>query len=318
MIESIKKFPSQFTYDPIIENNAALGSFENIIVVGMGGSHLAADILASYSDLNIFVHSSYGLPRLPQEILTSSLIIISSYSGNTEEAIDAFHTAREKKLSLAVLSKGGKLLELAKSHNVAYVQLPETGDQPRMALGLMVRALAKFAGRQDILDELQAISTINVHDYEIQGKALAANLISRVPVIYASEHNRSIAYNWKIKFNENSKIPAFYNVVPELNHNEMTGFDVRKTTKELSGKFIFIFITDQADRSEIKRRFDLLARLYMERGLEVMQVSLTGQKFEKVFKSLMLADWTSYHLAKDYGIDAESVPMVEEFKKLIK
>ncbi len=118
--------------------------------------------------------------------------------------------------------------------------------------------------------------------------------------------------------NETGKIPAFSNVFPELNHNEMTGFDRKGKTKDLSGKFCFIFLSDNADHPQNRKRFEVTKRLYEERGLVVHSLPLQGTtRSEKIFSSLLLADWVAYHTALQYGVEPEQVPMVEEFKKLI-
>ncbi|MBI2506768.1 MAG: bifunctional phosphoglucose/phosphomannose isomerase, partial [Candidatus Colwellbacteria bacterium] len=139
-----------------------------------------------------------------------------------------------------------------------------------------------------------------------------------IPIIYSSRRNIALAYNWKIKFNETGKAPAFYNTFPELNHNEMTGFDVQETTRELSDKMFFIFLKDEDDHPKITKRMEVLERLYRDRKLSVAVVSLEGNsKMEKIFNSLTLADWTAYYTAKRYNVEPEQVPMVEEFKKLL-
>jgi glucose/mannose-6-phosphate isomerase len=152
-----------------------------------------------------------------------------------------------------------------------------------------------------------------------------------VPVIYASNHNSSLAEIWKIKLNETGKIPAFYNVLPELNHNEMTSFDVSDSTAELSNKFYFIILKDMGDNPKILKRMQVLEKLYEDRNLKVETIEIpahnafsiadAGGKNEnvwhKIFSSLLLADWTAYYTALEYGLEPEQVPMVEEFKKLI-
>ena len=150
------------------------------------------------------------------------------------------------------------------------------------------------------------------------GQKLANELRSKIPVIYASARNAAVAYNWKIKMNETGKIPAFYNVIPELNHNEMTGFDVSEKTKKLSENFHFVFLTDAADHSQIKKRMTVCKKLYENRGLAVTTIALSGDAvFEKIFNSLLLADWAALHTALSYGVSPDGVPMVEEFKKMI-
>ncbi len=130
--------------------------------------------------------------------------------------------------------------------------------------------------------------------------------------------NEAIAYNWKIKFNETGKIPAFYNIFSELNHNEMTGFDVKDVTKDLSKNFTFILLKDNADDERIQKRMRILKKLYEDRGLSVIEIELQGDTaFQKIFSSIILADFAAYYTAMGYGLDPEQVPMVEEFKKLV-
>lgn len=316
----ILNFASQFSYEPVIENAEGIKRADKFIVVGMGGSHLAAGIVKVWNpELDLRIHRNYGLPELKEKILKENLIILSSYSGNTEEVIDAFLKAKEKGLSTAVITIGGKLLELAQENKTPYVQMPGTGIQPRMALGYSLKALLKILGEEEALKEVSTLAeSLKPTDYENQGRVLAEKLKGYVPIIYSSAHNLELAYNWKIKFNETGKIPAFCNRLPELNHNEMTGFDVKESTKSLSEKFHLIFLEDQNNDPRIQKRMAILKKLYKDRGLPVEIVELKGQNvFHKIFSSLILADWTSFYTAEIYGVEAEQVPMVEEFKKLL-
>jgi len=189
-----------------------------------------------------------------------------------------------------------------------------------MALGFHTKAILKVMGKEKELMEISELYNIlKPEDFEGWGRELAEKIKDKIPIIYSSEVNQAIAYNWKIKFNETSKIPSFYNVFPELNHNEMTGFDIKESSRHLSKNFIFLLIEDDDDHPKIKKRMEVLKNLFEAKGLNVEVLKLTGKnKFHKIFSSLILADWTSYHLAIKYGIDPERVPMVEEFKKLIK
>src|SRR3989344_2079483 len=130
MHEAIKNFEKQFLYEPEIENQNFLVKKSSFFVVGMGGSALASKLLKTWKpDLDITTHSDYGLSEFPKEELKNKLIILSSYSGNTEEALDAFTESKKQNLDMAVISTGGELLSLAILNKVPYIKLPNTGIQ---------------------------------------------------------------------------------------------------------------------------------------------------------------------------------------------
>ncbi len=320
MKEAIKNFNQQFEYEPEIENARQSRHFNKFIVVGMGGSRLAADLLKVWNPyLDVVIHKDYGLPALSDQDLKERFVILSSYSGNTEEVIDAFNKAIEKKLACAVVSIGGKLIELAKKHNQPYIKLPDTGIQARLALGFSFRALLKLMGEDKALQETRKLAqSLKPADFEKVGLALAKRLQGFTPVIYSSLQNLPIACNWKINFNETGGIPAFYNAFPELNHNEMAGFDAKLETKNLSAHFCFILLQDASDHSRIKKRMEVFKQLYGKRNFTIESVKLDGKDvFYKIFSSLVLAGWTAYYIAQARGIETDQVPVVEEFKKLI-
>ncbi len=351
MREVIIQFPTQFLYEPTIQNEANLKinavytihNLQKFIVVGMGGSHLAADLIKYVNPyLPMHIHRDYGLPELPYGELASSLVIAVSHSGNTEETLDAFKEAltpinpalnpRRKIPHLAAITCGGELLRLAKEQDVPYIQIPDTGIPPRSATGFLTKALLKLMRQDRMLGSLTKLADIiKPSDIEPGGQRIATQIKDRVPNIYSSDKNTTLAQNWKIRLNETAKIPAFYNVLPELNHNEMTGFDVCDATRRLSRRFFFILLTDARDHPRVQLRMQILERFYRERGLNVGAVELPNLeldtfpffdqrymvKLHKAFYSIILADWTAYHLARSYGIDPVSIPMVEEFKKLM-
>lgn len=320
MYEAIKNFHTQFSYEPEIVNGEHLPKKSSFAVVGMGGSAHAAELLKICKpNLDFSVRRDYGLPKLPMAELRNKLIILSSYSGNTEEVIDAFMEAKDNDLDMAVIAVGGELLRLAVENETPYIQLPNTGIQPRSALGFSIKAFLKIVGEEDELKNISTLAaTLNPSDYEEAGKNLAKKMKGYVPVIYSSNTNTSVAYNWKIKLNETGKIPAFYNIFPELNHNDMNGFDVQDSTKELSEKFYFLILKDSDDNPKILKRMEVLQKLYKDRNLKIETLEIKGQSvWEKIFSSLLVADFVSYFTALEYGLEADQVPMVEEFKKLI-
>lgn len=314
--ETIKSLQKQFQYNPEIINAEKLGKYERYIFVGMGGSALAPDLLrVTNPELDILIYRDYGLPDLPDKILQNSLIILNSYSGNTEEVLDAFKLALSKNLSVAVVSMGGKLLELARQNAIPYVEMPDWGLEPRMALGLNLKALLKVLGQDETLD---IISKIKIKDSEREGRELAEKLRGFVPIIYSSRKNGPIAYAWKVKINETAKKPAFSNVFPELNHNEMAGFHPNEVSRLLSQNFHFIFLKDELDNPRILKRMAVTAKLLKSHKLNVETIKLAEENIlVKIFSSLQLADWTSYYIAKEYGIDPTDLSIIEEFKKLI-
>ncbi|MDP1718879.1 MAG: bifunctional phosphoglucose/phosphomannose isomerase [bacterium] len=320
MEEAIKKFPEQFSWEPKIINEQLLQQYSKFVVAGMGGSGLAGDLLKVWSPgLDIMVHRDYGLPEMPEKEWDRTLVIASSYSGNTEETLDALDRAIDIGAAVAVVAAGGKLLERAKETKLPYIQLPETGIQPRMATGYSIKALLALLGAEEALVEISELAgKLNSAGVDKAGADLAKKISGKIPVIYSSRENFPIAYNWKTKFNETAKTPAFANAFPELNHNEMTAADGGAKSKKLSENLCFIFLRDIDGDPRYLKRMDITAKLYQDRGVQVETVELASDSvWEKIFSSTLLADWTAYHLAGIYGSEPEQVPMVEEFKKML-
>ena len=292
-----------------------------VILCGMGGSNIASGFLEMLKpDLDIVAHRSYGLPSM---VSKDDLIIISSYSGNTEEALDSFEKAINGGLNVVVLTTGGKLSELAKEKNIPYIQIPSTGIEPRMALGFSLLAMLKAVGDEENIKKAREFGeNFNPESFERVGVELAEKLQNKIPVIYSSWDNKAIAYAWKIKFNETVKIPAFFNVFPELNHNEMVGFLTSGAAPEgvcgVAMSPYFIFLKDPQDHPRIQKRTEITKTMLEEKGFGVDFLNLDTGFFEKIFNSLALADWVSHYLAKNSGFDPDDSSVIEEFKNKMK
>jgi len=344
MYDAIKNFAAQFAWEPVIENAERLKKADKFIVAGMGGSNLATGLIHVWKPgANIIIHRDYGLPpsfaptpskqplqlRMPgnasagkpasEKTVADRLMIASSYSGGTEETLDAYHEAGKRGIARAALAKGGALLELAAKDGIPYVRFPDTGIQPRSAIGYSVRALLALMGEKKGLAETRVLAeTLKPELYEDKGKELAVKFKDYIPVVYTSAHNHPVGYIWKITLNETGKIPAFDNAFPELNHNEMTGFSAADTNKHLSERFRFIFLSDPDDHPQIRHRMQVLKYLYENRGLKVDFLQMAGDSpMHKIFSTILVGFWTAYYTAHAYGLDAEEVPMVEEFKKMV-
>lgn len=314
MEQAIRDFARQFAFTPEIAHRDKLAKADWFILAGMGGSHLAGDILlARKPERALTVWSDYGLPKIGDPSRT--LVIASSYSGNTEETLDAFSRAASLGYNLIAITAGGELLKRAYESRTPSIQLPAADLQPRAALGFSLLALAHAMGERECESELRALQGSLLPDrFEEEGKRIARQFLGRVPIIYSSARNFGIVYNWKIKFNETGKIPAFCNVIPELNHNEMNGFDATDATRDLCRPFSFIFIESACDDPRVQKRMRLLGDMYAARGISVETVRLPDDSFLAIFSCLLVADWAAFYTAKQYERDPEAVPMIAEFK----
>lgn len=306
-------FPQQFIWQPEVEHKNDAPIEGRVAICGMGGSALAGDIIRTWlSKDNFAVHRDFHLPRpLPK------LVIAISYSGNTEETLSCAKEACEKDIPLIAIASGGKLEAMSHETTPPFIKLP-SGYQPREALGFMIRALAEFIAPRHIKD-LEALAKLNGKAGAAKGKKLAEKIFGTVPLIYTSQKISPLGYNWKIKFNETGKTPAFTAVIPELFHNEMTGFDLGKKTRKLAKNFSFVLLEDAEDSPEVKQRMRVFKKFMESKEFIVIHEKCSGDSFiERFIRSINLADWTSYFLAQASGADPENVPWVEEFKMLNK
>ncbi len=323
MEEAILGLPEQFRFKPEIKEKGKLcAKYEMSFVIGMGGSHLCGGILKAINpSLPIYIRKDYGLPTVPHALKEKTLFVFVSYSGNTEETLDAFEEAVTEGLNVAVITTGGVLGARAEELSVPRVIIPHTGIQPRNAVGYSTLSLATVLCDGDSIKELQALSDeLEPEKERPKGFEIAEMLEDSIPLIYASSDNEALAYNWKIKFNETTKIPSFYNVFPELNHNEMEGFGVTDSTRELSSPIAVCFLSDSNDHPRIRKRMEVTEGIYREHGIKSYQFELEGlSRAERIFRGLSVADWASLELSlSHYKTDYDNVPVIEKFKKLIK
>ena len=306
------------------------GTFTSVMISGMGGSALPGNLFRVYlgdlfrtkkprqRPLAIYQNRFYSLPP---ESYHECLNFICSYSGNTEETIASFEEAIAHGLPCIGLSSGGTIEAMCREHDIPHIKLPVPfpGFQPRIGTGYFFGALFQVLVNQGLvpdtterlLSEAEGFKQ-TLSETEAEGKVLAEKIMHKTPVIYASVTYKPVAMVWKIKFNENAKTPAFWNFFPELNHNEMVGFTLPQ------GTFIVLSLSDPDDDSRNLKRFDVTAELLRAQGVEVENIVMRGTSvFEKMFRTILLADFASYYLALAYGVDPTPVDMVEKLKKLL-
>ena len=319
----ILQSPDQLTAGLKLANYTKVkGDFSNIIICGMGGSALPAHILANLdkTKVPIFIHKDYGLSHKADE---NSLVICISYSGNTEETISGLKDALRKGVKIVGMASGGEIEALCTKNSIPFVKIP-SGIQPRYATGYIFSSMVKVLENCELLQKTsmefgalaEKLKAVNLSQ-EKEGISLAKKLFKKIPVVYSSSNLKDVARIWKIKFNENAKIPAFYNYFPELNHNEMVGYAGLK--KIGTKNFFAIILQDQKDHPRIKERMELTAKLIKKNGANAQIVKVKeGSDLFKIFSALLLGDWVSYHLALLQKIDPTQVQIVEDFKRLLK
>ena len=329
MKQIINEFPKQFKVGIEAAKKIKLRPIKpnKICICGMGGSALPANLLSMIIEeyaikLPLLIQRDYFLPV---SVDKKTLVICISYSGNTEETISCLKDALKRNLRIILISSNGKLEKFAKQHALPFVQIPK-GYPPRMALGYLFGALVgvlngfKLFPTSLIRELLSLEKKLKPQNLESEGEKLAKKLQGKLPIIYASNRLKYLARIWKIKFNENTKIPAFWNYFPELNHNEMTGFEnISKLKCQMSNLFYLLILKDKDDHPRNKKRMKLTLEVLKRRKIKGEIINLKGRTFlERVFNSILLSDWVSYYLAKIYKVDPIPVKMVEEFKKLLK
>lgn len=307
MEEILRNFARQLAWKPTIAHEDALVRTPRMLVCGMGGSRLAGDLLrTALPARDIGIHADFSLPPY---LGRETLVVASSYSGNTEETLNAFRAAREKNLPLAVIGAGGTLFDEARRARVPVVEIPEKNLPPRLAIGYGIRALLALLGDEHALAETASISLSDALAEE--GKKLAENMKDAVPLIYTSHRMGGLAYYWKVMLNETAKVPAFANTFPEAGHNEIEGFE-----NIPRARFACIALSDPDDDPRVAQRLRIFARLCREKEILIFPLALAGANvWERLFRSAMLANWTAFHLAKLRGANPDATPLIDAWKR---
>lgn len=300
---------------------------ENVVVAGMGGSALAALMarawLAPELDVPFEVDRSYDLPGY---VGPSTLVIASSYSGNTEETLSSLNEAQSKGAEVAVIASGGKLIEAAEAENMTFVQLP-SGLQPRMGVIYNLRALlALFAHfgvtKRDHLGEVASLAdwlkaetanwTADVTVDKNYAKQLALLAVGKTPIFYGGSIMAPLAYKWKISWNENAKNVAFWNEYPEFNHNEFIGW----TSHPIEKPFAIFDLVSPFEHPQILKRFAVSDKLLSGRRPKANVVDLRGETvIAQMLWGSILSDFASIYVAILNGVDPTPVALIEKLKQ---
>lgn len=302
-------------------------TLSNVVVTGMGGSALAALLVKSWLKAEIKlpfeVVRSYDLPAYVSE---NTLVIVSSYSGNTEETLSALEQAEKKGAQLGIITAGGTLMDTAASYKVAHVSLPQH-LQPRMAVIYNLRALIALLANfgvvgPDKLDEIKATSgwlkresdqwaeTVSVD--KNYAKQLALLAVGKTPIFYGGTLTAPVAYKWKISWNENAKNTSFWNELPEFNHNEFIGW----TSHPIEKPFAVFDLVSNLEHPQILKRFEVSDRLLSGQRPKSTVINLPGETaIKQLLWGSILADFVSIYVAILNGVDPTPVPLIEKLKQ---
>ena len=300
---------------------------KNIIIAGMGGSALAALIAKKW--LQSEISQSLEIIRdyhLPKSVNKNTLVIASSYSGNTEETVSALYEALTQDAQIATISAHGKLEEIANRKDIAHVKLP-SGLQPRMAVIYNLRALIKLLVAFDIVgpekyDEIEQSANFlreetknwlaRVPSDVNLAKQIALYAAGRSGVFLSSSDMSPVAYKWKISWNENAKNVSFWNEYPEFNHNEFIGWSSHPIEKP----FAVVEIRSNLEHERVQKRFEVSERLLSGMRPAPIVVEPQGETLlQQLAWSFALGDFVSIYLAVLNGVNPTPVELVEKLKK---
>lgn len=298
----------------------------SVVIAGMGGSALAGLMLQSLVkdtfQLPLEVVRSYSLPNYVNE---STLVIVSSYSGNTEETLSALQDAKNRKSQIAIISAGGELENQASENQICYSKMP-SGIQPRMAVIYNLRAIVKvlshfnvidlglyneIAKSSDWLNQQSANWDASVPTEHNYAKQLALLSVGKSAVIFGGELTAPLAYKWKISWNENAKNTSFWNFYSEANHNDFIGW----TSHPVQKPFIVFDLISNLEHPQIIKRFSISDQLLSGKRPKSHVVNLEGDTLLKqLLWGAVLADFISIYIAIANGVNPTPVPLIEKLK----
>ena len=295
---------------------------------GMGGSAIAGDLVFALAAGRLawptLVVRAYGWPAA---VRPGALAVLSSYSGGTEETLALLDEAERRGVSVVGLTTGGALGERLTAAKAPWRGLP-AGLPPRAALGYSVVSLARLLeatgdpGEGEaawnealaVLEDGNARLAPGVPEDANPAKALARNLIGRAVVVYgAAGGMAAIARRWKGQINENAKSPAFDAALPEMNHNEIVGW---QALSDLHPRWAAVFLADDSDGPRIARRRDVTAGILEEEGVATHVVGPRGASaLARMLSLVQLGDWVSYYLAVLAGVDPTPIVKIDRLKR---
>uniref|UniRef100_A0A7C4YG38 Bifunctional phosphoglucose/phosphomannose isomerase n=1 Tax=candidate division WOR-3 bacterium TaxID=2052148 RepID=A0A7C4YG38_UNCW3 len=293
---------------------------KNVIIGGMGGSAIGGDIAkyyaSQYGNLPIEVVRDYELPNYANE---ETLLICISYSGNTEETISLYKKGKKKKTQIFVITSNGALEDISKKEKTPFILIPK-GYAPRCAIAYLFFPVLKILEKSEIIEvkqkDIKEVVSVLKEGKESAKKwagELSLKLKEKFPFVYSEERFAPVAKRLVTQINENSKSLAHFATFPELDHNEIVGWE---NPKEIMKRFFIITMRSNSESERMRKRIDITIELIKELAGEVTSIFADGDSYlANIFSFIQKGDYLSYFLSQNYGVDPYPVKRIDELKR---
>jgi len=322
MDKLIEKFADQLREAVEIGRAAKINKSPNpvhqVYIAGLGGSGIGGDFISEWvrdhCPVPLVVGKRYSIPAW---VDSNTLAIVSSYSGNTEETLSSFDRLLKSGARLVCISSGGRLMELAREHNIDRIQIPGDWPSPRACLGYSVVQQLFVLYYSGLIDNdfeaeiLQAADLLDREEEDIRTRArqIAGMLVGKTPVIYIADRMEPVAVRWRQQINENSKMLCWHNVIPEMNHNELVGW------RDQRSDLAVVMLRNRSDLPRIQMRMEINKEIISEFTNGFIELYSKGTS--AILRSLYLVhlgDWVSFYLAELRNKDAVEVKVIDYLK----
>lgn len=322
MHELVERFQSQLVEALEIGRNAVInkpkGTIRNVYVSGLGGSgiggNFAQEFIRNEAKIPYIVGKGYEIPNW---VGKNTLAIASSYSGNTEETLTAFEAMLKTGAKIVCVASGGKLIELAKKHNLDYIQVPSNWPSPRACLGysvvmqLCILNKLRIISAKTLKQMESSVNLLNKESEDIKKRAqkVAEKLHGKIPVIYTTDRMESVAVRFRQQVNENAKMLCWHHVIPEMNHNELVGW--RIPNEDLA----VIYFRNKDDYERNAMRIEINKTIIKEYTKTIIELNSKGRNLvERSMYFVHLGDWISCYLADMRQVDSIEVKAIDFLK----
>ena len=293
-------------------------NINNVLIAGLGGSGIGgsiiADVFASQINIPILISKDYSIPNFVNK---NTLVIASSYSGNTEETIYAVKKALKMNAEVAIITSGGMLKEIAEKNNLNKIYIPG-GHPPRAMFGYSFTQLFYLLNHYNVIDLSfvaefkKSISLLVKNEKNIKDDALvlAKNLYNKTPVIYVAHGFEGVATRFRQQLNENSKMLCWHHVIPEMNHNELLGWRVNVDNLAV------VFFRNELDNKRNKIRIEINKEVVKKHTKDVYEVVSRGDSvIQNTLYHIHFGDWVSWYLSELNDVDAIEIDVINYLKK---